>query len=596
MRPFFQFILVLLSFVATEVFAAKSHGISRYGELKYPKTFKNFSYVNPDAPKGGVLRFAEMGTFDSLHRTLQGTPPEGIILTVDTMLVRAKDEPFTLYGLIAESVDVASDNAWVIFTLRSEARFHDGTPITADDVIFSYEIQRDKGLPSSRTHYSKVEKAEKISDREVKFTFKKEADGTIDPERPMIMGLMPIHSKEYWDGKDYGAVTLRTPLGSGPYKIGKFEPGRFIEYERVKDYWAENLPVRKGAYNFDTIRFDYYKNANVALEAFKSGAFDVINEADLNRWTNFYTGPAFAEKKILKVEKPHEKPVGIKGFVFNTRRPFFEDIRVRKALSLMFDFEWINKNLFNNGFVRNVSFYDNSPLMAIGKPEGEERALLLSLKDKVTPETLSEDAIMPPIYDGSGRNREAQTKALELLKKAGWLLKDGKLTHEKTGKSFNFEILLTDPHYEKLALSYARSLKQIGITAKIRTIDAAQYEERRNDWDYDMIINYWSATLTPGNEQYLYWTRKAADTPGQRNYPGIRDEAVDVLVDKLAKGTSNEEVTVTAQALDRVLRHGYYIVPLYYSNMDRLAYWDKFGMPTWDPKIGPHFYGWWAKK
>ncbi len=583
-------ISMALSFSAE---AQTQHGISRYNELKYPANFTAFDYVKPDAPKGGELRVAVMGSYDTLNQTIKGNAVEGLPHMYESLLARAADEPFTLYGLVAESVEVGPNNQWVIFMLRPEAKWQDGTPITPEDVIFSWEIQRDKGLPMHRTHYSKVEKAEKVGDRGVKFTFKKEADGTVDPERPMIMGMMRLHPKKYWQGKEFDAVTLTPPLASGPYRIKEFEPGRFIVYERIPNYWGENLPVRKGQNNFDIIRYDYYRNANVALEAFKSGAFDVIHETDLNRWNTAYKGPAFKKGSIKKAELPHIRPVGIKGFVFNTRRDIFKDIRVRQALSLLFDFEWMNKNLFDKGYKRTESYFENSPLKAQGKPTGKEKELLLIFKDKLDPSIIEEEVPVPSQTDGSGRDRKIIAKALALLKEAGWEMKKGKLVNVKTGKPFIFEILISQPEFEKTALAYARSLKNIGIEAKVRMIDTAQYEERRLNWDYDMIPNWWASTLTPGNEQYLYWTKKAAKEPGCRNYMGIEDDVVDALVDKLAKATTAQEVEYTAKALDRVMRWGYYLVPLYFADKDRFAYWDKFGMPAWRPEVGPNTMTWW---
>lgn len=571
------------------------HGLSRYGALKYPVGFSNFEYVNPHAPKGGTFRTAVLGSFETLNQTLQGTAPEGLTLTYDTLLVRAADETFSMYGLVAESMELSPDNSWILFNINPKARFHDGTPIAPEDIIFSWKIQRDKGLPRARTHYSNIEKVEKVGERGVKFTFKKTEEGTMDPERPLVMGMMPIYSKKDWEGKDFEAVTLNPFLGSGPYRISKFEPGRFIEYERVKDYWAKDHPVRKGFMNFDRIRYEYYRNANVALEAFKAGQYDIIHEGDLNRWRSAYKGLGFTDGRIKKVELNHTRPVGIKGFVFNTRRDIFKDRRVREALLLMFDFEWMNKNLFDGGFKRMESFYENSPFKAQGKPEGAEKELLLSLKDKLEKRVLDKEVQCPPVFDGSGHNRQAQSKALAFLKEAGWVLKKGTLVNEKTGKPFVFEILLNDPQYEKTALTFTRSLKNIGITATIRMVDSAQYEERRLDWDFDMIANWWASSLSPGVEQRVYWTRKAADTPGMRNYPNIREESIDILVDKLANASTEEHLLAAGRALDRVLRNGIYLIPFYYSDTDRFAHWDRFGMPPHRPEIGPNPMTWWEK-
>ncbi len=585
--------LCFLFLLTSSIGAEMHHGLSRYGHLKYPQDFKSFDYVNSEAPKGGDLKVAVLGNFDTLSRTINGTPPDGIELTFDTLLVKSADEPFSMYGLIAESIEVAPDHSWVIFNLRPEAQFHDGSPITPEDIIFSWESQRTKGIPAARTHYSKVKKAEKIGPRSVKFTFKNE-DGYLDFQHPLIMGMMPIYSQKDWEGKTFDAVTLTPFLGSGPYYISKAEPGRFIEYTRVQNYWARNLPVRKGLHNFDRIRYEYYRNAYVALEAFKSGHYDFIQEHDLRKWKSSYQGPAFTKGHIKKVEMPHKRPVGIKGFVFNMRRDIFKDRRVREALTLMFDFEWMNKNLFENGFKRTQSYYENAPFKAQGKPLGKEKELLLSLPN-VDPKILEEEALLPPVFEGTGHNRKAHTKALSLLKDAGWDIKNGILTHLKSGEPFVFEILLTDPSLEKTALAFIQSLKKIGIKAKIKTVDPAQYEKRRCDWDFDMIYNWWASSLSPGVEQRIYWTQKAADTPGMRNYSNIREESVDILVEKIACAASEEDVTIAARALDRILRRGLYLIPLYYSDVDRFAYWDKFERPSLHPEIGPLVMGWWAK-
>ncbi|MBT4879407.1 MAG: ABC transporter substrate-binding protein [Alphaproteobacteria bacterium] len=586
-----SFILELLT--ATSSWAKPQHGISMHGDMKYPANFTHFEHVNPEAPKGGELKLAAIGSFDTLTRTIQGVAPEGLLLTRESLLSRSPDEPFSMYGLLAESVEMAPDRSWVEFNLRPEAKWEDGTPVTVEDVLFSWEIQRDKGIPNMRLFYGKVDKAEQTGPRSVKFTFKK-VDGNPDPEMPLLMGYMPIQSKKDWEGKEFDKPTLTAPLTSGPYQIAKFEPGRYIVYERLKNYWGKDVPVRKGQYNFDTIRIDYYRDANVALEAFKSGEYDFRSEADLTRWRNAYIGPHFVKKQIAKIDIEHKRPVGLSGFVFNTRKPIFEDKRVREALSLVFDFEWLNKNIFDGGFIRTTSFYENSDLASSNGPSDLELALLNPYKDKVNPAVFG-DKYTPPTTDGSGQNRDNVRKALSLLKQAGWVLQKGVLTNVETKKPFDFEILLNSPEHEKLAMAYKRNLDSLGIKTHIRTVDTAQYEKRRLDWDYDMIWNWWGESLSPGNEQGHYWTTRAADESGSRNYPGIREEVVDFLVEKIASAKKRDDLVAATRALDRILLANHYVVPLYHSNIDRVAYWDKFGHPKFDPVVGINPHTWWLE-
>lgn len=569
------------------------HGLALHYDLKYPPDFTHFDYVNPDAPKGGELRLAGIGTFDSLNPfILRGTPPLGMGMVFETLTERSQDEPFSEYGLIAESMMIPEDHSWVAFTLREEARFHDGSPITVQDVIFTLELLQTKGHPFYRAYYANVVSAEEIGPRQVRFSF----GGTMNRELPLIIGQMPVLSKAYWQDRDFDRTTLDIPMGSGPYRIARVEPGRSITYQRVEDYWAADLPVNRGRYNFDEMRYDYYRDVNVALEAFKAGQYDFRQENVARNWATGYDGPALRQGRIVMAEIPHELPTGMQGFAFNTRRPMFRDPLVRQALAEVFDFEWSNANLFHGAYTRTVSYFSNSELASAGLPSPEELRLLEPHRN-ILPESVFSTEFQPSVTDGSGNIRENMRRALDLLEQAGWTIsgRDRKLRHTSGGEALEFEILLNDSIFERVCLPYARNLERLGITARVRTVDATQYQNRMNDFDFDMTVGLFPQSLSPGNEQRDFWTSEAAATPGSRNILGVRDPVVDELVDLVIAAPDRKSLITRTRALDRVLLHGHYVVPHWHSREFRVAYWDKFARPEVNPRYGLALDAWWVK-
>lgn len=569
------------------------HGLALHHDLKYPPNFTHFDYVNPDAPKGGEMRLAAIGTFDSLNPfILRGTSPLGIGMIFETLTVRSLDEPFSEYGLIAESVQVPDDHSWVAFTLREEARFHDGSPITVDDVIFTLDVLQTRGHPFYRAYYANVVSAEKVGPRQVRFDFGE----TVNRELPLIIGQMPVLSKAFWHERDFERTTLDVPLGSGPYRIGRVEPGRSITYLRVADHWAADLPVNRGRFNVDVMRYDYYRDVNVALEAFKAGEYDFRQENVARNWAMGYDGPALRQGRIVMEEIPHALPTGMQGFVFNTRRPIFRDPLVRQALTEVFDFEWSNANLFHGTYTRTASYFSNSELASSGLPSPEELTLLEPNR-RILPEQVFNAEFQPPVTDGSGNIRENLRRALALLEEAGWAIsgRDRRLRHTSSGEALEFEILLNDPSFERVCLPYARNLDRLGISARVRTVDATQYQNRMNDFDFDMTVGLFPQSLSPGNEQRDFWTSEAAATPGSRNIAGVRDPVVDELVDLVIAAPDRESLVTRTRALDRVLLWGHYVVPHWHSRVFRVAYWDKFARPKTNPRYGLALDAWWVK-
>ena len=554
---------------------------------KYTTTFPYFDYVNPTAPKGGTLRLAVDGTFDSFNSFI----PKGNAAStgsVETLLVNSADEPFTAYGLVAKTMEWPADRSWVIFNLRPEARWHDGTPITADDVVWSFETLVEKGMPFYRYYYSAIDSAEALSTHRVRFNFKESGN----QELPLITGQLPVLPKHYWASRDFSATTLDPPLGSGPYRIQKFEAGRYIVQERVTDYWGANLPVRRGMNNFDIIRTEYFRDATPIRLALKAGDIDFRLENQSKAWADDYN-VAVVDKGLLNKEMvPHRQPTGMQAFVMNTRRTLFQDPRVRQALGYAFDFEWSNRTLFNGQYTRTTSYFSNSELASSGLPEGSELALLEHYRGRI-PDTVFNQAFKIPVTDGSGRPRENLRKATALLKDAGWTVRDLKLVNEATGVPFTFEVLLSSKAFERIVLPYTQNLKQLGIEAKIRLVDRTQYMERYRQKDFDMLVAVWGQSETPGNEQREYWGSDAADSVGSRNLAGIKDPVVDELIELLVKSDSREQLNVRTRALDRVLLWGHYVVPHWHIRADRVLYWDKFSRPATPVRSGVMRSRWW---
>ena len=570
--------------------AVATYGLSLFGDLKYGPGFTHFDYANPDAPKGGTMRLSAIGTFDTLNPfVIKGVPAAGIRQIFDTLSTASEDEPASEYGLVAESIEKAPDKSSVLYTLRPEAKFHDGTPMTPEDVVWTFETLRAKGQPMYRSYYGDVAKVEKEGERGVRFVFKT----TQNRELPQIIGQMPVLSKKYWSGRDFEKTTLDPPLGSGPYKIEKLDPGRSITYRRVPDYWAANLPVDKGRFNVDTIRYDYYRDATVALEAFKAGQYDLRLENSSKDWATGYDGPALRAGSIKKEAVPNQLPSGMQGFGYNLRRPIFQDPRVREALAYAFDFEWSNKSLFYGAYTRTRSYFDNSELAATGVPKGEELKILEPFRGQL-PDAVFTTEYDPPKYDGSGNIRKGLRKALGLLKEAGWSFKDQKLVNDKTGQPFEFEILLDNPQFERIVLPFADNLKRMGITARVRTVDTAQYQRRMETFDFDMTVVLFGESLSPGNEQREYFGSKAADQQGSGNLLGVKSKVVDQLIEELIEAPDRASLVAHTRALDRVLQYGYYVVPNYHLSAFRVAYWNKFRRPATSPKYALGLDTWWV--
>jgi microcin C transport system substrate-binding protein len=582
-------VLVFSLLFATAAQAAATHGMSLFGDLKYGPDFKHFDYVNPNAPSGGTIRYAAIGTYDTLNPfVIKGIPAAGIGGTFDTLTVRSEDEPSSEYGLVAEKIELAPDKLSVLYTLRKEARFHDGTPMTPEDVVWTFEALRTKGQPMYRSYYGDVTTFEKEGGRGVRFSFKS-ADNR---ELPQIIGEMPVLSKAYWSGRDFSNTTLDPPLGSGPYKVEALDPGRSITYRRVADYWAADLPVNKGRHKLDVIRYDYYRDGTIALEAFKAGQYDVRQENSSKNWATGYDSPALRAGLIKKEQIPHQRPSGMQGFGYNLRRPLFQDARVREALAYAFDFEWSNKNLFYDAYTRTRSYFDNSELAATGMPQGEELKILEEFRGQI-PEEVFTAEYDPPKYDGSGNIRDGLRAALKLLKEAGWTFKGEKLVNDETGQPFEFEILLVQPEFERIVLPVKKNLERMGVTVRVRTIDPAQYEKRMQTYDFDMAVVSFGASQSPGNELRDHFGSLAADEQGSQNVLGIKSKVVDELIEELIKAPDRASLVARTRALDRVLQYGYYVIPHYHVAAFRVAYWDKYRRPAVSPKYSVGLDTWW---
>ena len=567
-----------------------SHAVTIQGQPKYGPDFKNFDYVNPNAPKGGNVALGLQGTFDSFNPYIvKGTPTAVSSLIYETLMSRSSDEPGTDYGLIAESIELPESRTWAVFNLRPEARWHDGKPITAEDVVFSFNILREKGNNLYRTYYADVVRAEVVSERKVRFVFK---NGD-NPELASIISELPILPKHYWQNRDFTKPSLDIPLGSGPYKIVSFDPGRSVTVERVKDYWGQNLPVRKGTNNFDRITYRYYRDSTVLFEAFKAGEYDWRQENIARQWATGYDIAAVKDGRIVKERIPHEIPVGVQGLIYNIRRPVFQDIRVRQALTYLFDFEWMNKTLFWGQYQRARSYFNNSELASSGLPSPEELNILEPLRGQIPGSVFTKEFTLP-VSDGSGNIRNQTRQAIDLLKQAGFDIQNGKMVNQKTGQQMAFEILLNDPSYERLVASFVENAKKLGIAVSTRTIDPSQYQKRVEDFDFDMVTKVFGQSASPGNEQRNFWGSASADVPGSYNLIGIKNKAIDQLIELVINAPDRQSLITRTRALDRVLLNNYFVIPQWYLSYHWIAYWNIFGHPAVAPKYGIGFDNWWV--
>ncbi len=579
--------------LAPDVWAQKvtvDHGIAMHGDLKYKRDFKHFDYADPNAVKAGEVKMSAIGTFDNLNPfVLKGVSAAGIGGLFETLMVGSDDEAFSEYCLLCETIEVPEDRSWVAFTMRAEAKFSDGNPVTVEDVIWTLDTIKTKGHPFYQSYYADVAKAEKIGDRKVRFTF---SPGE-NRELPLIVGQLPVLSKAYWSTREFDKTTLEAPLGSGPYRVESFEPGRYITYSLRADYWGAKLPVKLGQTNWGSLRYDYYRDAIVALEAFKAGEYDLRVENVARNWATGYDIPALKTGVMKKEELRHQRTSGMQGFSFNTRRAIFQDRRVREALSYAFDFELSNKNFFFGAYTRTKSYFDNSELASRGLPAGEELKILERFKGKVPDEVFTKE-FKVPVTDGTGNNRENLREGTRLLQQAGWVVRNGKLVHGQTNQPMEFEILLSDVVWERIALAYVENLGRLGITAKVRTIDSAQYQKRMEEFDFDLTVSVFGQSQSPGNEQRDFWTSASADVKGSRNVIAIKDPIIDSLVDLVISAPDRDSLVQRTRALDRVLLWGHYLVPHWHINVDRVASWDKFQRPKIEPTNGVELSTWWV--
>ena len=582
---------LLLASLSLQALAAPQHALTLYDEApKYPANFKHFEYVNPDAPKGGTFRLNGSGSFDSLNPFInKGVPADNIDLVYDTLARNSLDEPFTEYGLLAKQIEKAPDHSWVRFYLRPEARFQDGHPVRADDVVFTFDTLIKSGAPLYRAYYADVD--EVIAEDPLRVLFKFKHKG--NRELPLILGQLPVLPKHWWATRDFTKGNLEIPLGGGPYKVAEVKAGRSIRYVRDPNYWGKDLPINRGFYNFDTLRVDYYRDNTVALEALKAGQFDYWLEVSAKNWATAYNIPAVREKRLIREEIANGNPTGMQGFVFNLRRPVFQDVRVREALSLLLDFEWTNKQLFNGAYTRTSSYFENSDMAASGLPDAGELKLLEPLRGQV-PEQVFTQAFKNPVTDGSGMIREQQRKAYKLLQEAGWRIQDDKMV-DAQGKPVVIEFLLTQTEFERILLPYKRNLADLGIDLNIRRVDVSEYINRLRSRDFDMIVGGFPQSNSPGNEQREFWQSASADKPGSRNFMGLKNPAVDTLVDGLINADSRQSLIEHTRALDRVLQWGYYVVPNWHIKTWRVAYWNHIGHPATPPKYDIGINTWWIK-
>lgn len=589
---FLTLLTAMLSAISHSQAAEPRHGIAMHGEPAYPPGFSHFDYVNPEAPKGGMLRLAVVANgYDSFNPfVIRGVAAAGVSSYLyDTLTVSSDDEPFSAYGLIAESIETPEDRSYVVFNLRKEARFQDGEPITAEDVRFSFELLTSKGHPFYRSYYADVSKVTVENPQRVRFDF----GDTNNRELPLILGQLPILPAHYWAERDFAESGLTPPVGSGPYRIGSFDAGRSVTFQRVEDYWARDLPVRQGRFNFDRVRFDYYSDDTVALEAFKAGNYDFRVESSAKNWATAYTGDRVDSGAIVKEEVEHHRPAGMQAFVFNTRRGQFQDPRVRQALAYAFDFEWANQNLFYGQYSRTDSYFENSDLAATGLPGEGELAILEPFRNQL-PEAVFSEPYTPP-STATATMRDNLRTALTLLRDAGYEIRDRKLVNKATGQPLTFEVLLHQKNFERIVLPLKNNLAKLGIEVGVRLVDTNQYIQRVRDFDYDVITQVLPQSDSPGNEQRDYWHSSNASITGSRNYMGVDDPVVDQLVDLVIQAPDRDALVQRVRALDRVLLHGHYVIPQWHLGRDRIAYWSHLERPAVTPKNGVDYDNWWLQ-
>ena len=566
----------------------RGHAMGMWEDPKHGPDFTHFDWVNPDAPKGGEIVQHAVGSFDSFNGfTLKGdSAPTG---SIESLMTTNTDESNSEYGLLAESVAFPKDRSWVEFTLRAEARWHDGQPVTVEDAIFSLEILKTKGHPQYRFYYKNVLRGEKTGERTVRFIF----DTANNRELPLITGQLPVLPKHYWESRDFEKTTLEPPLGSGPYRVESFDTGRSVTLVRVDDYWGRDLPVNRGQNNPDRIRYDYYRDRTVAFEAFKAGAYDFRHELTSSQWATGYDVPAIRSGEMKRETISHSRPTGMQCFVYNTRREKFQDPALREALAYAFDFEWSNKNLFYGIYERPKSFFENSELASTGLPSAEELKILEPMRGTI-PDRVFTDEYQPPVTDGSGTPRANLRKGLDILRNAGWKITGGKLIDPKSGKPLEIEFLLSSPAFERIVLPFTKNLERLGVTSTVRTVDSAQYQNRMDSFDFDVTTDVFGQSSSPGNEQRDFWGSEAADRPGGRNTIGIKDPAIDKLVDLVIAAQTWEDLVTRCRALDRVLLWHHFVIPQWASTSFNIAWWNKFGRPEKTPKYEIGFTSWWV--
>ena len=592
MKIIYKTLFILFYLYSVNLYSQEyEHGIAMHGDLKYKKDFTKFDYASDLSKQGGTIKLSAIGTFDNLNPyILKGVGAWQAAYLFETLMRSSSDEPFSQYGLIAEGIKVPKDRSLVAFKIREEAKFSDGTKILPEDIIFSFNTLISKGHPIYKTYYGQVDKVIKINKDCVKFVFK----GEPNPELPLIIGYqLPIFSEKYWEGKEFDKTTLTPPLGSGPYLITDVKAGRSITLTKNPNYWGKNLNVNFGRYNFEKIHTDFYRDETVALEAFKSGAYDFKQENSSKNWATAYDFAAVKDGKVLVEEIKYYRPSGMQGFAFNTRKNIFKNRNVRKALSYAFDFEWSNRNLFYGAYTRTKSFFDNSELSSQSLPSKEEVKILEKYRGKI-PDEVFTSIFVPPNTDEENGLRKNLRIARRLLKQEGWIIKNDKLVNKETGEIFKFEILLRSPLFERIVLPMKRNLKKLGVEVTIRTVqDDSQYIRRLDSFDYDMIVINYGSIISPGNEQKNYWSSVTADQPGSPNYMGVKNPVLDEIIDKLISSKSRQELVTYTKVLDRILLFNHYLIPQFHIGHYRVAYWNKISRPNVSPKYDLGFDFWW---